>query len=144
MTDAPKTDTKQGPYASAEMAALASDIADMWQDHLASIAADPTAKADFMRLIEPQRQAFNQMFADYNMMMHHAPHAARQTSHASGPAAPETTRSAPAATASDDSALRLAQLAHRVAALEERIRKLESRDESKTRKRAGKAAEKSE
>jgi hypothetical protein len=110
--------------------ALAAEVMDLWQEHLAIYAADPKAKAELMKLLEPQRQ----LFADWMAMMQNAPHGASSktstgSSSGSGGSAAAVKPHGAAATAasSDDGALRLAQLAHRMAELEKRMAKLESR-----------------
>ena len=143
--------------ATQKMAALASDVCTMWQEHLAAVAADPAAKAELAQMLEPQRQAMTKLFADYTAMMQHAPHVHQQPhapasggaqhaphegakpAPASEPAAPSH-GAAPAAAASDDSALRMAQLAHRVAVLEERLARIETRLESRPASRSRRTA----
>lgn len=111
--------------------ALAAEVMDLWQEHLKIYAADPQAKAELMRMLEPQRQ----LFADWTTMMQNGVHGASAekpntpTGSGSGPASvtPQPAGAAPVASPSDDSALRLAQLAYRMAELEKRMAKLESK-----------------
>lgn len=111
-----------------DMAALAEEVCDLWQDHLANLANDQGAKAEMSRLLEPQRQLFTRLFADYALMMQHKGHDKTGT-HSGGAEIDEkaSRRATSSATASPDSSLSLAQLAHRVATLEERLAKLETR-----------------
>lgn len=124
--------TSEKTSGSSDINALAAEVMDLWQEHLAIYAADPTAKAELMRLLEPQRR----VFADWAAMMQNAPHApgafANQPADISG-----TTSKDGAASATpsfNDGALRLAQLAHRVAELEKRLEKLESSGRAQTTK----------
>ncbi|HEU0118700.1 MAG TPA: hypothetical protein VFR09_08725 [Alphaproteobacteria bacterium] len=124
--------TSEKASTSADINALASEVMDLWQEHLAVYASDPKAKVELMRLLEPQRQ----LFADWASMMQNGFHAGNAASSSgSTPAAgsetgPSSTNvsdgAAPAPASFDDSALRLAQLAHRVAELEKRLKQLES------------------
>jgi hypothetical protein len=109
-----------------DLAALAAEALDLWQEHLALSANDPAAKAEMMRLLEPSRQAF----ADWALMLQNAPHATGATSKSASAAA----GTAAARAASDDGALRIAQLAHRLAELEKRVAKLEPRGADKAAK----------
>ncbi|MFY9287205.1 MAG: hypothetical protein WAO98_01760 [Alphaproteobacteria bacterium] len=108
-----------------EIQSLASEVMDLWQEHLAVYASDPSAKAELMRLLEPQRR----LFADWASMMQNGFHAGSFASSDGTPhadAASATARTASSATASDDSALRLAQFAHRLAELEKRLDRVEA------------------
>jgi hypothetical protein len=126
--------------------ALAIEACDMWQDHLSSLANDPTARAELTRFLEPQRR----LFADWAAMMQqgasHEPTRAKPAATAEGAAKPEsapapsapatsvkqepgvnTAAAAPSSSAAyGDDPLRAAQLALRVAELEKRIVQLES------------------
>ncbi|MDX2028767.1 MAG: hypothetical protein SFW62_09065 [Alphaproteobacteria bacterium] len=104
----------------ADLTALAAEALDLWQEHLASYAADPKAKKEMMRLLEPSRR----LFADWATMMQHGPYGTSAS--ASAKSAVAAARPEAARPASDDGALRLAQLAHRVAELEKRLAELES------------------
>ncbi len=112
----------------ADINALAAEVMDLWQEHLQIYATDPAAKAELMKMLEPQRQ----LFADWTAMMQNGLHGAstEKTTGTSGneqaASAVKTHGPAAPAVASDDGALRLAQLAHRLAELEKRIAKLES------------------
>lgn len=107
---------------------LAAEVMDLWQEHLSLYASDPDAKAELIKLLEPQRQ----LFADWTAMMQNNVHgtgAAKTDSSARTQAASPTVASAGAASAApafDDGALRVAQLAHRLAELEKRVSQLES------------------
>ena len=116
-----------------DLNALAIEACDMWQEHLSSLASDPTARADLTRLLEPQRR----MFADWATMMQKGGKPEQHTSQrASASATPKpeptpTAAAAPSATTSGsatsgDDPLRVAQLALRVAELEKRIARLEA------------------
>jgi hypothetical protein len=127
---------------SSDINALASEVMDLWQEHLAAYANDPVAKAELIRLMEPQRR----LFADWAAMMQNGEHgsnpfaasqgsavrpgASAKTSGADAAPKSAAAKSAPgaasAAASPDDSALRVAQLTHRVAELEKRLAKLES------------------
>ena len=135
--------TAQKPLDPSDLNALAAEVMDIWQDHLAVYAADPKAKAELMHLLEPQRQ----LFADWAVMMQNSLHGAGANStssnSASGAANPSgaanqgpvnsgkssagTSGAASAAAPYDDGALRLAQLAHRVAELEKTARSMGSK-----------------
>jgi hypothetical protein len=118
----------------ADINALAAEVMDLWQEHLQIYAADPQAKAELMKMLEPQRQ----LFADWSTMMQNGLHGAsaaqntgttdggRPSSPAPQPHGAHGPATAPAP--SDDGALRLAQLAHRMAELEKRMAKLEARN----------------
>lgn len=111
-----------------DLTALAAEACDLWQEHLATYAQDPEAKAAMLRMMEPQRQLLSGLFADYATMVQNAQHG----SHPSTPRA-HTASDAPtsgptaASSSSDDIALRVAQLAHRVAYLEKHCAELEKR-----------------
>jgi hypothetical protein len=102
---------------------LAIEACDMWQEHLSTLASDPSARAELTRFLEPQRR----LFADWAAMMQQggSHDAKRQTPNATetAPAA-----AAPSGVAHGDDALRVAQLALRVAELEKRIAQLEKRE----------------
>jgi hypothetical protein len=124
------------PFDLSELTTLAAEACDLWQEHLAASASDPRAHAELVKMLEPQRQLFSTLFADYAAMMQNGKHAASPAaqpftaSTASAAATPHaaTPRPASAAATSDDGALRLAQLAHRVADLERRVADLEQRE----------------
>lgn len=110
---------------SADLNALAAEALDLWQEHLATYANDPQAKAELMKLMEPQRR----LFADWAEMMQHSLHGTDAS-----PQGPTETGArtaavgpAPASSASDDSALCMAQFAHRTAQLEKHVAELEQR-----------------
>ena len=122
---------------SPNLTALASEALNLWQEHLAKLAADPKAKADLAQMMEPSRK----MFAEW---MEKAQNAAHGTASSASPEAATggTAASAPdgAATvrpASDDGALRFAQLALHVAELEKRVARLEARESRAAREAAG-------
>jgi hypothetical protein len=134
------------PTSLPDMNALAAEVCDLWQEHLAAYTEDPAAKAELMRLMEPSLR----LFAGWTEKAQTAPHGAgsspdrktdagRAGTHggsgndntqagnaAHGPAA--------AGSASDDGALRLAQLAYRVAELEKRLARIESTSTSSAAK----------
>jgi hypothetical protein len=137
------TNEKSAP--SRDLDALANETLDLWQEHLASYAGDPAAKAELMRLLEPCRQ----LFAEWALLMQHGSHGAsffgkdgaaggaggaphgtpsgatgRRGS--SGPAGADAPRAASSRAASDGIAILLAQLSARVAGLEEKLARLES------------------
>lgn len=123
--------SEKQPY-SADIQALASEVLDLWQEHLTAYATDPAAKAELVKLMEPQRR----LVADWASMMQNGLYGAGSKSqgtngngHYGGADAPA--RAAAASVASDDGALRLAQFAHRLAEFEKRLTKLESKFESK-------------
>jgi len=127
-----------------DLEALASEVCDLWQDYFASIAGQSAAKADLVRMLEPQRR----LFADLITMMQsgrdgtatpQASAAAKARAAASHAAPIPTHGSASAAASSDDGALRVAQLAHRVAELEKRLDRLEAGNAAGSRRGAGKA-----
>lgn len=122
MTSAPASDPP-------DLIALAVEVCDLWQEHLTRSTQDPEAKAAMMRLIEPQRQMFATMFADYGAMMQNVRHAGTTpaTTTDSVATSDDAPGPAPAAAASHDISLRLAQLAHRVAQLERHCAELEKR-----------------
>ena len=127
----------------ADIQALASEVVDLWQDHLAACAGDASARAELLHLIEPQRK----LFADWVAMMQNGIHAnsgaATGTSKTGTPGSPShaggagagmgastgtaQTQSKAAAASSDDGALRLAQLAHRTSQLEKHLKDFERR-----------------
>jgi transposase-like protein len=103
---------------------LASEALDLWQEHLAALAADPKAKADLAQLIEPSRRLFAQWMEK-----------AQTTANGTAPLATTEGTTEPVTTngpetvrpESDDGALRIAQLTLHVAELEKRVTQLESR-----------------
>jgi hypothetical protein len=112
--------------------ALAIEACDMWQEHLSTLANDPTARAELTRFLEPQRR----LFADWAAMMQqggkHESHSAKpepaKTAATPSPAPPSSAgASASGGAAHGDDALRVAQLALRVAELEKRLAQLESK-----------------
>jgi hypothetical protein len=117
---------------SADMNALAAEVMDLWQEHLATYASDPAARDELTRMLEPQRQ----LFADWTSLMQNGIHGAptaqtnraerSDTANPSKPAPQPAHGATPAATPSDDGALRVAQLALRMAELEKRMANLES------------------
>jgi hypothetical protein len=120
--------TSKKPY-NEELGQLATEVMDLWQEHLAVCANDPVAKTELIKLLEPQRQ----LFADWAAMMQNGLNGTGFTASCkptnSSDASPSVGAEA-ASAAFDDSALRLAQLAYRVAELESRMAKLESRQSS--------------
>ncbi|MDP9126688.1 MAG: hypothetical protein M3N08_00310 [Pseudomonadota bacterium] len=115
-----------------DLAALAAEALDLWQEHLALSASDPKAKAELMSLLEPSRR----LFADWTTMMQKGAYGTHPAS-AQSDAPLRPSGAAPAGPSSDDGALRIAQLAHRVAELEKRLAKLESRGTGKAGKAVG-------
>ena len=110
--------TAQKPPLSPDLAALASEACDLWQEHLAAFASDPGAKAELMRLMEPSRR----LFAEWAAVMQHGSHGAHgKNGSGFSPAGATTAR-----TASDANADDVAQLSRHVAALEKRLALLES------------------
>jgi hypothetical protein len=114
--------------------ALAIEACDMWQEHLSTLANDPSARAELTRFLEPQRR----LFADWAAMMQQGgknesqrakPNAASATPPSSAEAAPPRPASSSGTTHGDDP-LRVAQLALRVAELEKRLAQLESKTAS--------------
>ena len=121
MTESTKT-------SSPDLAALAAEACDLWQEHLAGYAGNPDARAAMMQMMEPQRQMLAGLFADYTTMMQNAGHAPQSSPHTPSTDASQTAAgTATSGTASDDIALRMAQLAHRVAQLEKRCLELEKK-----------------
>jgi len=115
--------------------ALAMEACDMWQEHLSSLANNPSARAELTRFLEPQRR----LFADWAAMMRQGgsndPNRAPETpAAAKNDARSESTApaagTAPSSTAAGgaahgDDPLRVAQLALRLAELEKRVAELE-------------------
>ena len=132
----------------AELNALAIEACDMWQEHLSTLANDPSARTELTRFLEPQRR----LFADWVSMMQrggstsstpsgnpstgmHQAGGSHDSNGSRGAQAPDTTgtpiadpepKSAPRSDEHGDNALRVAQLAYRVAELEKRLIQLES------------------
>jgi hypothetical protein len=138
----------------AELNALAIEACDMWQEHLSTLAHDPSARAELTRFLEPQRR----LFADWVSMMqqggstastspqnpsagspstgmHQAGGSHDSNSKWGGAQAPDIAptpiadpepQPAPRSDEHGDDALRVAQLAYRVAELEKRLVQLES------------------
>ena len=104
---------------SSDLNALAIETLDLWQEHLAALAADPKAKQDLAQLMEPSRR----LFAEWIEKAQTTPYGTASFAQAK----PATTDGpASAGLASDDGSLRLAQLALHVAELEKRVARLES------------------
>jgi hypothetical protein len=111
--------------------ALAIEACDMWQEHLSTLANDPSARAELTRFLEPQRR----LFADWAAMMQqggkHESQRAKPNAAAPTPAAQSegaAPRPAPpSGSTHGDDPLRVAQLALRVAELEKRLAQLESK-----------------
>jgi len=117
----------------ADINKLAIEACDMWQEHLSTLASDPSARAELTRFLEPQRR----LFADWAAMMqqggsHDAKRSTASTPNADATASPPPSAAPGGATHGDDS-LRVAQLALRVAELEKRIAQLEKREPSAAR-----------
>ena len=121
-----------------DLTSLAAEACDLWQEHLSTIAQSPDAKATLMSMVEPQRQLFASLFADYAAMMQNArhdttpqprpsPHKPEGTSAFSSGAHDAAQGAESTDPASNDVTLRLAQLALRVAQLEQHIAGLEER-----------------
>lgn len=108
-----------------EMNQLAAEALDLWQEHLATLAADPKAKSDLAHIMEPSRRMFAEWMEKAQNGQHGFASFTPPTGHAGN--GPATNGSAPVAAAPDDGALRIAQLALHVAELERRVAKLESR-----------------
>jgi hypothetical protein len=125
-----------------DLNALATEALNLWQEHLATLAADPKAKADLAQLMEPSRRAF----AEWMEKVHNAGHGtasftAAETGTGRSAATDATDRATSLRPASDDGSLRIAQLALHVAELEKRVAKLESRKSSTAAKAAGTSRE---
>jgi len=119
-----------------DMNAIAIEALNLWQEHLATLATDPKAKADLARMMEPSRQMFAE-WAEKMQAMAHAPAASPFTA-TPAPVSPSGAEAVRAS--SDDGAVRISQLALRVAELEERVAKLESRKQRSAGKTRGAAA----
>jgi hypothetical protein len=119
--------TSEKNSTSADINALAAEALDLWQEQLAVYAADPKAKAELIRVMEPARH----WFAEWATMMQHGGHGADFFAHGGTPAGAGSrtgaSRAAPLRPASDDGALDLAQLSHHVAVLEKHVAELEKR-----------------
>jgi hypothetical protein len=123
--------------------ALAMEACDMWQEHLSSLANDPSARAELTRFLEPQRRLFTDWAAMIRQGGVNEPdRASAEPSARKDDAAPEPAASATAASASAtpsgtathrDDPLRVAQLALNLAELEKRVAKLELDVLNKTR-----------
>ena len=59
--------TSEKSALSHDLDALAREACDLWQEHLASYAADPKARAELMRALEPSRR----LFAEWAFLMQH-------------------------------------------------------------------------
>jgi uncharacterized protein YceH (UPF0502 family) len=119
--------------------ALAMEACDMWQEHLSSLANDPSARAELTRFLEPQRR----LFADWASMMRQGGSyenrpkeetaakaddpAQDASSEASGTTAAPAPATAQGLASHGDDPLRVAQLALRLAELEKRVAQLEIR-----------------
>jgi len=117
-----------------DLEALASEVCDLWQDYINALAGQSAAKADFVRLLEPQRR----LFADFMTMMQHGRDGTASPASTAAKPHAASAGAAPPAGSSDDSALRMAQLAHRVAELEKRLNRLEAAPGAGSRRGAGK------
>jgi hypothetical protein len=127
---APMMDTPTGPP---DFAVLAREYLDLWEDHLAAMAADPALAGQSARFFETMGgveaaanpMATAQMAAMAQQFMTLAGLAAGGNT-SDGPTKPTSSGTAPAAAASGDGAQQLADLASRLAALEERLDRLET------------------
>jgi hypothetical protein len=136
---------KSGP--SSDLHALAREACDLWQEHLASYANDPKAKAELMRLLTPSRQ----LFAEWATMMQNDLYGATifgkngspgekggrevgadggSNPGSTGSHAPGSETARPSSGGSD---IKLTQLADRVARLEERLARLDACTSGKTK-----------
>ncbi len=130
-----------------ELGALATEVLDLWQEHLASYAVDPKAKAELARLMVPA----GQMFAEWAKVMQHSPYGTGATFKYQGtgfhsqsepkeaPSYNQAAGSKTARTASNDGVISLTQLAGRMAEFEKRLTELEAQlagtTKSSTRKK---------
>lgn len=106
-----------------DLSTLATEALDLWQEYLATLAADPKAKADLAQILEPQRQLFAEWIKKAQNAGHGtAPFPATQANATEKTAAGTATLRP----ADDDRSLRFAKLALRVAELEKRVARLES------------------
>ncbi|NTU76356.1 MAG: hypothetical protein HGA90_00825 [Alphaproteobacteria bacterium] len=97
---------------SPEWAMLAQDILGLWQDHLATLAADPKAKAEMAQYMAPSAR----LFAEWADMVQHGVYGNKDSGPAKAP-------SASAHSGPDN----VAELARRLARLERRLGELEAR-----------------
>jgi hypothetical protein len=133
------------PDPARDLAALAREACDLWQEHLASYANDARGKAELMRMMAPTHR----LFAEWATLMQNSAYggifgkggssgaAGGKTSGTAGvgksaAAGSAASRSEAAGPASDGSALELAELADRVARLEEQLARLEHSSAGKT------------
>jgi hypothetical protein len=112
-----------------DLEALANEACDLWQEHLASYAADPKTRSELMRLLEPSRR----LFAEWAVLMQHGPHAEFFGKSGTGPSLAKSgpsggavpPRPAAARAASDGGVVPVARLADIVAGFEKRLARIE-------------------
>ena len=117
------------PNPNPDLNTLAIEALDLWQEHLAALASNPTAKADLANIMEPSRR----LFAEWMKKAQATGHGAETFTFAQNQ---PTDGAATLRPAPDDGSLRLAQLAFHVAELEKRVAKLEVRKPRAARKTA--------